>query len=166
MKKKKCIIVDIDNTVCEELFVGSLPTDNSRESWNKFHEQRHYYTPELYLPIKQIIRLIESYCEDNDVEVIFLTAREDIKEIRENTEYFIKNNFSFLDNYKLYMRGNNDFSPSSWVKEGILVTQILPHYDVVFALDDEENNVNMYVMNNILCLKVCKRERSFLCEEK
>ena len=73
MEKKKCIIVDIDNTVCEELFVGNLPTDNTRESWNNFHEQRHYYTPELYLPIKQIIRLIESYCEDNDVEVIFLT---------------------------------------------------------------------------------------------
>lgn len=52
------------------------------------------------------------------------------------------------------MREENDLRPNYEVKEQILKEQILPFYDVLFALDDEDNNVEMFRKNGIVVLQV------------
>lgn len=158
--KQNCIIVDLDGTTAIEKNKSDIPTSNNREDWDKFHIDRQMYSLDKFSPAHKIIYLIQYYYEHffNKPYIIFLTAREDTfnGEIRKNTQLFIDKYFSLInkDDILLFMREENDYRKSHEVKESFLLDKILPHYNVVMAFDDEENNIQMFNKHGITCLKV------------
>ena len=173
MNKTKAIIIDIDNTIALEKKVKPLPTNNDREAWDKYHAEMNFYDNSLHVPIKEIIDLISYFLNFNydEVEVLFLTAREDTEcgLIKENTEKFIKTSFPLLQqqDFKLLMRPENDFRPSNQVKEQILKEEILPLYNVIMAFDDDENNIKMFIDNGITALQVYSKDYyNFIKEDR
>ncbi len=162
---ENCIIIDLDGTVAQENNIADLSNIVTREDWDKFHESKKWYAPSEFKPIHKVIDIINSFYNSfyNSPYVIFLTAREDTKEglIRLNSLRFIRENFTMCENIKDYgfafdllMRKENDFRPSSIVKEDFLLHEILPNYDVILAFDDEENNIKMFQKHGITALKV------------
>lgn len=161
--KRKCIIVDIDDTLSKEPFYDDLPQDNDRNSWNEYHKTRNFYSIRLYKPIKPMIDLIQNYyngCKDKPM-VVFLTGRENLDLIRLNTFRFIKKNFKIFNSpkqynndYLLLMRPENDYRPSSIIKEEYLKNVILPYYTPILAFDDDINNAKMFIENGLVTLQV------------
>lgn len=156
MYRRTAIIVDIDNTISYKN-QGDVSNIVTRQDWDDFHKRQHYYLPELFQPIKEVVQTIQALYKEYEPIVLFVTAREDTHDgvIKYNTLRFINDNFRFLnDDYKLYMRTENDFSSSSDVKQKILRDEILPNYYVVLAFDDETANKDMFVENGISVLQV------------
>lgn len=152
--KQKAIIVDIDGTLTRDPLIIK---NKSREGRDIFYEKIDNYLRvkrELINPIVDLIKLIFNY---SNIKIIFLTAREDRYDIKENTIKFLENKILYDLGYccfDLYMREENDLRLNYEVKEQILKEQILPFYDVLFALDDEDNNVEMFRRNGIVTLQV------------
>ena len=65
---------------------------------------------------------------------------------------------------QLYMRAENDFRSSAEVKRDILLHDILPKYNVLFAVDDEEDNIKMFQTLGITAYKVYLGDRVNDCE--
>lgn len=57
--------------------------------------------------------------------------------------------------YELYMRMDGDYRSTSEVKKDILKEFILDNYDVIFAIDDIQENCDMFKELGIPSLKVC-----------
>jgi hypothetical protein len=164
--KQKCIIIDLDWTVCYEPFIGDLPygVEYGREAWDEYHAKREFYSTKIFKPIREISELIEGYYNSCYVKpmVIFLTSREDTANglIRLNSYRFIRKNFKCFHDprdygrrYHLLMRKENDYRPSGIVKEEFLKNDILPYYNVTLAFDDDESNKNMFLKNGITVLQ-------------
>lgn len=150
--KKSAIIVDIDGTLTRDPL---LIDDKSREGRDVFYQKIDNYLrvkKELIRPVVDLVKHL--YRSTVDINFLFLTAREDKYEIRKNTLEFLREEMFYLYNDSLYMREENDLRPNYEVKEQILKEQILPNYDVLFALDDEDHNVEMFRRNGILVLQV------------
>ena len=131
-----------------------------------FFDSYSYTTPFLTKTISYFLNF--NY---DEVEVLFLTAREDTEDglIKYNTEKFIRNSFPLLQqqDFKLFMRPENDFRPSHQVKEQILTEEILPIYDVIMAFDDDRNNIKMFINNGITALEVHSKDYyNFLKEDR
>lgn len=158
--KQNCIIVDLDDTIAIEKNRVDIPKSNSREEWDKFHLDRQMYSLNEFKPAYTIIDIIKSYYTSFSLEpiIIFLTAREDTfnGKIRKNTQLFIDTYFSSIpkENKMLFMRKENDYRKNNEVKRDILLNSILPHYDIIMAFDDEEDNIRMFREFGIPCLKV------------
>lgn len=166
--KQKAIIVDLDWCCCYEPFIGDVPQNSNREEWDKFHEDRYFYSPKSYRPIREIIDLIEGYYNSSYIKpmIIFLTSREDTAQglIRLNSYRFIRKNFKcfhrpqdYNRSYLLLMRKEDDYRPSAEIKEEYL-HEILKNYNVIMAFDDDKNNVNMFVENGVTTLQVYSKD--------
>lgn len=156
--KKDAIILDIDNTIVYDTYNVHLPLNNTREEWDKFHENKLYYIPELFRINKYIQDLIQRflYSFEEIPYVIFMTSREDTAQgiIKYNTLRTIKDFFGELNTtYELLMRNENDYRPSSEVKQDLL-NKVLEKYNILFAMDDDETNIQMFNNNKITTLKV------------
>lgn len=167
--KTKCIIVDIDQTICNEPFSDDLPKESSRELWDKYHETRDFYSPQIYKPIQEMIDLIQGYYNSCFIKpfVFFLTARENTCDgkILLNTYRTIRKMFSsfgdvhdFGNKYLVLMRDENDYRPSSEVKKEMLKKYVLPYYTPILAFDDDINNAKMFVENGITTLQVYTKD--------
>ena len=55
--------------------------------------------------------------------------------------------------YHLLMRKENDYRPSSVVKEEFLKNDILPYYKATLAFDDDKSNKDMFLNNGITVLQ-------------
>lgn len=152
--KQKAIIVDIDGTLTRDPL---LIDDKSREGRDVFYQKIDNYLRVKKELIRPVVGLLQIIFNNTNTRIIFLTAREDRYDIRENTIKFLEDNVLFTCNscyFDLYMREENDLQPNYKVKEQILKEQILPNYDILFALDDEEANCEMFRRNGILTLQV------------
>lgn len=162
--KDKCIIVDIDGTIALDKHGEIIPTDFTREGWNDFHEHMDMYNADRFIPIWSTINMVEHFEDYNydDIYIFFVTAREDTGngKIRANTFEFLEKHFSWVFENQLYMRAENDFRSSAEVKRDILLHDILPEYDVLFAVDDEEDNIKMFQNLGITAYKVCLGDRA------
>ena len=166
--KKRCIIVDIDDTIGRST-LNVIPPNmdpdslgkDIRELWNKYHEDVKYYDLEYIKPLHNVINLIEGYIHYCCIShVIFLTGREDNENglIRLNTARFISKYFEGYSspakcNEHLLMRPKDDYRPNHLVKEELLTKYILPEYDVVMVFDDNEENTQMFLKYGINVVK-------------
>lgn len=166
ISKPKAVIIDLDWTTCFEPVIGDMPQNSNREVWDKYHIDRFYYNKQYFTPIKEVIRVINSYLHHEEragyfTKPIFLTAREDTHNglIRKNTMDFITTYFydCFDDNTELLMREENDYRKSSVVKQEYL-KEILKLYDVEIAFDDDESNRDMFLENGITVLQVYSKD--------
>lgn len=150
--KKSAIIIDIDGTLTRDPL---LIDDKSRDGRDIFYQKIDNYLRVKKELIKPVVDLVKHlFYSTVQVTFLFLTAREDKYEIRKNTLEFLREEIFYIDDDSLYMREENDLQPNYKVKEQILKEQILPNYDVLFALDDEDKNVEMFRKNGILVLQV------------
>lgn len=166
--KDKCIIVDIDGTIALDKHGEIIPTDFTREGWNEFHKHMDMYDADRFIPIWSTINMIECIVNDSlgTIPIFFVTAREDTGngKIRDNTLKFIAEYFNWVVDEQLYMRAENDFRSSAEVKRDILLHDILPKYNVLFAVDDEEDNIKMFQTLGITAYKVYLGDKVNGCE--
>ena len=80
--------------------------------------------------------------------IILLTARSE--NIRRATARRI--NFNLNCKYLMLMRDKNDISPAHVIKKKHL-KEIQEKYEVMLAIDDEEENLNMYSSNGLFVMK-------------
>ena len=135
--KRDCIIADMDSTLCVNLTKRPFYTDD----WK---EKLIYDTP-LAGPIS----ILRAQKMTGTCDVIILTGRRE--DGRTQTEEWLKTYNVPYD--RLFMRGVNDFTKGDAFKEKILETFILPKYNVLFALDDDDKCVKMFRRNGIICLQ-------------
>lgn len=164
----KCIIVDIDGTIALDKHGEIIPTDFTREGWNDFHKHMDMYNADRFIPIWSTIDMIKCVVNDSlgTIAIFFVTAREDTGKgkIRDNTLELLTNYFPYVVDEQLYMRAENDFRSSAEVKRDILLHDILPKYNVLFAVDDEEDNIKMFQTLGITAYKVYLGDRVNGCE--
>ena len=136
-EKKDCILVDMDSTLCANLTRRPFYEDGWKEKL-------------IYdSPILGTISIVRAMRMTGTCDVIILTGRkEDGREITE--EWLQTYN---VPHTKLYMRNINDYSKGEDFKERILKEQILPNYNVLFVLDDDNKCVDMFRKNGITCLQ-------------
>lgn len=135
--KRDCIVVDMDSTLCANLTRRPF----YEEDWK---EKLIYDTP-LAGPIS----IVRAQKMTGTCDVIILTGRRE--DGREQTEEWLKTYNVPYD--RLFMRGENDYTKGDAFKEKILNTFILPKYNVLFAMDDDDKCVQMFRRNGIICLQ-------------
>ena len=135
--KKDCIIVDMDSTLCVNLTKRPFYTDD-------WADKCLYDTP-LIGPIS----IVRAQKMTGTCDIIIITGRRE--EGRTQTEEWLKTYNVPYD--RLYMRGTNDFTKGDAFKEKILKTFILPKYNVLFAIDDDDKCVKMFRNNGLICLQ-------------
>ena len=135
--KKDCIIVDMDSTLCVNLTKRPFYTDD-------WADKCLYDTP-LIGPIS----IVRAQKITGTCDIIILTRRRE--DGRAKTEEWLKTYNVPYD--RLYMRGESDFTKSDTFKEKILKTFILPKYNVLFAIDDDDKCVKMFRNNGLICLQ-------------
>ena len=151
---KSAIICDIDQCLLDSLQPIMLKNIAERtgvepqEYWDHFYNNLH-----LCKRNEWCFELLERFTTNNDITVLFITGREE--KARKVTESFFKfkNNFK----YKLYMRPNNNYDNDSDVKKEIL-NNIVDDYEILFALDDREDNCQVFRSFGITTLKVDSQE--------
>ena len=135
--KKDCIIVDIDSTLCVNLTGRPFYTDD-------WADKCLYDTPLI-----GTVSIVRAQKMTGTCDVIILTGRRE--DGRAQTEEWLKTYNVPYD--RLYMRGDNDYTKSEIFKEKILKTFILPKYNVLFAIDDDNKCVQMFRNNGLICLQ-------------
>lgn len=146
----RAIICDIDQCLLDSLQPLLLMESGQRqglsptEYWDLFYNNLH-----LCKRNEWCFELLDKLTVNNDITVLFITGREE--KARKVTESFLKFNTNFK--YKLFMRPNNNFDNDYEVKKRILEA-IMNYYDVIFALDDREDNCQMFRSFGITTLKV------------
>lgn len=149
MNKKNCILCDLDGVFIDSTeWDKHFPKENTKEVWVEFQGLcKDYCKPnELFISY-----FIEAY-GNKDVEIIFFTAREETEYLRKTTieqiEEYSNNFFKVGKNCKLVMRPENNFIEDYEVKDIMLQERILPYYNVLLAIDDKIDNINMYMVKH------------------
>ena len=135
--KKDCIVVDMDSTLCVNLTRRPFYEDD----WK---EKLIYDTP-LAGPIS----ILRSQKMTGTCDIIILTGRRE--DGREQTEEWLNTYRVPYD--QLLMRGEKDYTKGDIFKEKMLKEHILPNYNVLFAMDDDDKCVKMFRKNGITCLQ-------------
>lgn len=135
--KPSCIIVDLDGTT-------SLNTEGRMYCGGNCYQDMLKDTP-----LKSIIELVNKY---DDTDVVIVTGRTGDENTVSNTLEWLRNNDVLFD--KIYFRPERSNIKASDYKEGILKKDILPKYNVLFSLEDNDDCVEMYKRNNVLTLKI------------
>jgi hypothetical protein len=95
------------------------------------------------LPVKYILQLIDDankFTPTEKLHIIILTGREDCwKEV--TNAWLNKNNIPFD---KLFMRRTADHRSSEIVKEEIWAAQIRHEFNVLFVMEDQKKNTDMF----------------------
>jgi uncharacterized HAD superfamily protein len=135
--KRDCIVVDMDSTLCANL--------TKRPFYEGDWKEKLIYDTPLAGPIS----IVRAQKMTGTCDVIILTGRRE--DGREATEEWLKTYNVPYD--RLFMRGANDYTKGDAFKEKILETFILPKYNVLFAMDDDDKCVKMFRRNGIICLQ-------------
>jgi len=145
---KKAIIVDLDGTLCnidhrKKYIDGSL----GKKDWDKFYEGCGEDKVNEWC--EHIIVTTNSY----GVPPIFITGRPE--KYRGITNSWINDTLGFL-NTDLHMRPNDDFRKDSILKKELYEKHIKGKYDVLFAIDDRQQVVDMWREEGLVCLQCDK----------
>ncbi len=150
--KPAAIIVDLDDVLfhTNPIFKKAAEMNLSGDDlWKFFHEKVNG------CPINRwAANLVSRYIRTVIIPV-FITARSE--EIRLETGMSIMRGLN-ITCFDLYMRKIGDKRPSEIVKEEILQDEVLPLYNVEFALDDDIKNCEMYAKHGIPVLHVMNAE--------
>ena len=140
----KYIIFDIDDTlVSNPDFTKYIPEINTREAWDLYLKKIDYYRHAKcnYNMVNLLRLLAQKY------KILFVTSREN-----DPNDYVLDNTYITIHNmidlknidYALYMREYNDFRPSWKVKEDLFTVHNINPKDVMVAIDDNIDNINMF----------------------
>ena len=158
MNKPKAVIFDLDGTLANidhrlHHFKGEGATD-----WDAFfagipEDKVNKWCHELILIVgRNNSDGLYMGGSDFTVRVLLVTCRPE--RVRGLTTAWLKG--KWIKYSELLCREEGDRRPDYLVKEEILHEQILPRYEVLFAVDDRQSVVDMWRRNGITCLQCAK----------
>lgn len=136
-KKKDAIIVDIDGTIA---LMGKGPKARKPYDWDRVQEDTQNE------PIVSIVRGMNLMGK----RIILLTGRDE-KARAGTVAWLEKYNIPWAD---LHMKQAGSYEKSTISKHRSYIQDILPHYNVLFALEDEDSVVSMWRSIGVTCLQV------------
>lgn len=143
--KDKSIIIDLDGTLCDNRhrlhYIEKKPKD-----WNAYNAHMSEDSVNEWCEI-----LIRAFCRDG-FDILAVTGR-DTSACEVTGNWYID---KWLPIDRLFMRQVNDHRPDYVIKEEILKNEILPFWEVVFAIDDRQQVIDMWRRNGIVALQCAK----------
>ncbi len=142
MELKKAIIVDLDGTLA-----------NIEERRNQLKENKDFKI--FYSNI--INDKINIWCREiinkfkNEYEIIIVTGREDVENVRKDTLMWLDDNNVYYD--EIHFRKNKDNRKDAIIKEEIYFDKIKNKYEILFVVDDRKQVTEMWRKNNLICLQ-------------
>ncbi len=154
--KQKAIICDIDgvllNTehILNRAIIAGLANG---DIWKFFN--RHANDHDV-MANPDIVEMLETFARQG-YKIVFITSRS--AEIRKHTSAKIAMSIGIYATrpfpFELLMRNIGDLRPSYEVKQD-LMKQLQEKNSVLFAIDDESENCEMYARNKVLTMQVHK----------
>lgn len=154
--KKKAVICDIDGVLLDSEHIFDKINElglSGNDKWEYFNRHANDYDVEID---QRIVDALEAL--SNNFQIVFMTARsvEIWKQTRAKIAQAIGLYADSIFDYELCLRGSNDKRTSVEVKAELL-KDVQERYDVVFAIDDDPANCEMFAQNGILTLQVLKK---------
>ena len=142
MKHNKCVIIDLDGTLanCEP---RRYHVNGEVKDFGAFFAA--IGDDEPFEWCKTLVHAMSRHGYD----IVLCSGRPD--DYRKVTELWLT--FNGIAYSALYMRASGDGREDSAVKKEILDRDILPNWDVLFAVDDRKQVVEMWRANGIICLQ-------------
>ncbi len=150
-KRRKAVIVDLDDVFfyTNPIFTKAKNLNLSGDDlWKFFNKYAGSCPANMWA-----LEIVKLYSRAG-LKPIFITARS--KELQIITIDAIVGYIGWC--FELYMRELNDRRPSEAVKEDILTKEVLPRYNIRFALDDDIKNCEMFAKYGIPVLHVINSE--------
>jgi predicted secreted acid phosphatase len=146
--KQKAVIVDIDGTISNSPHVAQFTSPEGKVDWEA------WISSTRFAPINEWCKEICVAMQRRGYRLIFMTARSSNFNGHEITREWLNNhlNSEGIFEYELMMRPKDDFRPDSEIKQDLYWTSVYPHYDVLFAVDDKHNIIDLWRNLNIPAL--------------
>ena len=154
----KTIIVDIDGTLANIEHRRYL-VEGDKKDWNKFKSEANNDAPNEWCVV--ICDSFYSNPYGSDVSIIFVSGREE--KYRKLTQMQIVQ-WTTIFNYKLFLRKDNDYRKDAEVKKEIYEEHIKDKYNILFAIDDSKEIVDLWRSFGITTLDCCDYNRNELIE--
>lgn len=148
--KRKAIICDIDNCLINISKIENEVLDESIDPFEFFESKAN--NPDWVNKTSNLFKLINLYYDD-DYEIILLTARS--KRLQRETYKFLTSGLCRLPKEIIMIcRGiDEEGIPDHILKESKLL-KLLEDFYIELAIDDNQNNCDMFRRNGIYTLKV------------
>lgn len=141
MMKNKAIIVDLDGTLIDSPSIMQYTNyfDNTI-AWDSWIEATRYSHANHWC-----MEICKKFYDDG-YKLLFLTARTNNPLNRDITEQWLTNNLlqNNIKDWELIMRDENDTRMDSEAKLSKYLSEIAPHYNVLFAIDDKKSNIDLW----------------------
>ena len=157
-RKAQCIYSDIDGTLADiehRRHYTQKTVEYPKPHWGKFFAEMVNDKPNKFCV--EIIRAMLAKAsnmtpEERPYELVIATGRPD--NYHQQTTEWLHQTFGYKNYSHLLMRPRNDFRKDSIVKEIMLEFEIKTRYDVLFALDDRDQVVEMLRKHGVRVLQV------------
>jgi len=135
--RQKAVIIDIDGTLANSPQPSEEHLVNGNMCWDT------WIASTQYAPVHIWCYELVAAMANLGYRIVYLTARSDGEYSRGITERWLKQN-SPVPDFDLFMRNVGDLRHDQEQKRDALIKEILPLYDVIFAIDDKKVNVDMF----------------------
>lgn len=140
----KAIVIDLDGTLYDSSGRKHY-VSGKKKNYDKFHLASRFDKPNLWCA-----ELIQS------MKVVYLpiyvSGREDKYE-GITLDWLKKYNLPLQPQAALFMRKTGDYRKDCVIKKEIYLEKIKPAYDVLFAIDDRQQVVDMWREQGLTCLQ-------------
>lgn len=149
MRKQKAVICDIDGCLLdsrEVLKEATKKTQTDTEKWRYFETYANAREKVNFnYTLGEVLRSLRNI----GYKIIFSTARSEA--IRLNTKIRLRSELGFMGD--MYMRRIGDLRPAAEIKADHYKS-ICEYYDPQIAIDDEDENIKMYIHKGLLVMKL------------
>lgn len=146
-QKQKAVICDIDNCLLYTNFIIKEAEQKGltgNDKWGYFHKFANCDKVLFNHKLGEILKALEN----QGYKILLVTARSE--KIRKPTQRKLKQNLEC--DFKMFMRDFDNEESSAELKQKLL-DEITKKYSVVFAIDDEEENIRMFLKNGIYTMQ-------------
>ena len=144
--KRPAIIVDLDGTLYNNDKRRELYMNGKHKNFHKFHEAAKDDPPNIWC-----VELIKAM-HAKGYRILFVSGRDDCWQ-QDTITWLQTHVFHELADGMLLMRKTGDSRKDSIIKEEIYRAHIEPDHDVLFAVDDRQQVVDMWRSIGIPCLQ-------------
>lgn len=144
--KQKAVIIDLDGTLVNNDLRAQANLQqrkdnltNPQKRWDEFFQK----TMEYDLPNLWCIEMVNAFNKQG-YKILFLTGRMATETTATQTKRWLNMYVSPDVDYSLIMRPEKDYRKNEDVKLDIMLHTIMPMYDVLLAVDDKQNNIDMF----------------------
>lgn len=150
MVLNRAIICDIDGTLSNDENRVDL-VDKEEPDIEKYHAYARFDKPNAWCA--ELLRLFRK----DGYRLVFITGRPE--SMRAETLTWLTSNLDFLENeFELIMKAETDPEDTVEFKRHRFRADVLPVYDVEFALEDRAALANMWRSEGVPCLQCLDRE--------